>query len=193
MQLTEDPFDEIRDLSPKPRGNIRWGHRRVLNGILYVLQHGLPLARPACVLWALEHGVCPRWRCWAECGVLAAVFERWRDRGLVASGTETAMLDSTSVKVYADGTGGLKNGPQSIGRSRGGLTTKLHLLALDERWAWSFSLSAGHRHDAPEERSEAPEASETMDRAYEDDQTRRVVEERGATPVVPPRTTMAFV
>ena len=55
------------------------------------------------------------------------------------------MLDSTSVKVHADGTGSLKktNGPQSIGRSRGGLTTKVHLLALDDRRAWSFSLSAG--------------------------------------------------
>ena len=49
-------------------------------------------------------------------------------------------------------TGSLKNGPQSIGRSRGGLTTKVHLLALDDRRAWSFSRSAGHWHDAPEGR-----------------------------------------
>ena len=28
----------------------------------------------------------------------------------------------------------------------------MHLLALDDRRAWSFSLSAGHRHDAPEGR-----------------------------------------
>ena len=47
-------------------------------------------------------------RRWAECWVLAVVFERLRDRGLVASGTEATMLDSTSVKVHADGTGGLK-------------------------------------------------------------------------------------
>ncbi len=59
------------------------------------------------MLWALEHGVRPDGgggRCWAECGVLAAVFERLRDRGLVASDTEIAMLDNTSVKVHADGT-----------------------------------------------------------------------------------------
>ena len=47
-------------------------------------------------------------RRWAERGVLAAVFERLRDRGLVASDTGIAMLDSTSVKVHADGTGSLK-------------------------------------------------------------------------------------
>ncbi len=40
-----------------------------------------------------------------------------------------------------------KNGPQSIGHSRGGVTTKLHLLVLDEeRWAWSFSLTYTHIH-----------------------------------------------
>ncbi len=32
-----------------------------------------------------------------------AVLERLRDRGLVASGTEIAMLGSTSVQVHADG------------------------------------------------------------------------------------------
>ena len=40
MQLTEEQFNEIQDLFPKPRGNVRWGHQRVLNGILYVLKHG---------------------------------------------------------------------------------------------------------------------------------------------------------
>ena len=42
MQLTEEQFNEIQDLFPKPRGNVRWGHRRVLNGILYILEHGCP-------------------------------------------------------------------------------------------------------------------------------------------------------
>ena len=88
MQLTEEPFDEIRDLFPKPRGNVRWGHRRVvLDGILYVLQHGCPWrGLRAC------YGCCtvynPDGEVLGGVGVLAALFERLRDRGLVASGTE---------------------------------------------------------------------------------------------------------
>ncbi len=63
MQL--EPFDGIRDLFPKPHGNVRW-----------TLEHGVRLDEGA----------------WAKCGVLATVFERLRDRGLVASGTtETAI------------------------------------------------------------------------------------------------------
>ncbi len=116
MQLTEEQFNEIQDLFPKPRGNVRWGHRRVLNGILYILKHGCPWrSLPAC--YGRWNTVYVQMRRWAERGVLAAVFERLRDRGLVASDTGIAMLDSTSVKV--------------------------HLLALDDRRAWSFSLSTG--------------------------------------------------
>ncbi len=37
MQLTEEPFDEMRDLFPKPRGNVRWGHRRVAEPMAFGL------------------------------------------------------------------------------------------------------------------------------------------------------------
>ena len=71
----------------------------------------------------------------------------------MSSDAEIAMmLDSTSVKFHVEGTDCLKSGPQNIGRSRGGLTIKIHLLALDNRRVWSFSLSTGHRHDALEGR-----------------------------------------
>ena len=43
-----------------------------------------------------------------------------------------------------------KNGPQSIGKSRGGWTTKIHMVAADARTAITFSLSPGQAHDAPE-------------------------------------------
>ena len=45
-----------------------------------------------------------------------------------------------------------KNGPQSIGRSRGSWTTKIHMVAADARTAITFSLSPGQAHDAPEGR-----------------------------------------
>ena len=118
MQLTEEQCNEIQDLFPKPRGNVRWGHRRVLNGILYILKHGCPWrSLPAC--YGRWNTVYVQMRCWAERGVLAAVFERLRDRGLVASDTEMAMmLDSTSVKVHADGTGSLKKTVRKVSAAR---------------------------------------------------------------------------
>ena len=46
-----------------------------------------------------------------------------------------------------------KNGPQSIGRTRGGWNTKLHMGAASDRDGVIFALSAGNCGDAPEGRA----------------------------------------
>ena len=50
--------------------------------------------------------------CWRRCSSVCAI------RGLVASDTEIAMLDSTSVKVHADGTGSLKKTVRKVSAAR---------------------------------------------------------------------------
>ena len=90
--------------------------------------------------------------------------------------------------------GSKKNGPQAIGKSRGGWTTKLHMVAADDRTALAFSLSPGNAHDAPEGRKllstmELPpgQPALVMDRAYEDNKTRQLALHLGFVPVVPPK------
>jgi len=85
-----------------------------------------------------------------------------------------------------------KSGAQSIGRSRGGWTTKIHMAAANARTAKTFSLSAGQAHDAPEGRKlltelGGPDGSMhlIMDRAYEGDKTWQLALDLGFTPVVP--------
>ena len=87
-----------------------------------------------------------------------------------------------------------KNGEQSIGRSKGGLTTKIHMMAADANTPIDFILSAGQAHDAPFGRllMETVGKQKTwipllMDRAYEDDTTRLTAQLLGFDPVVPPK------
>ena len=87
-----------------------------------------------------------------------------------------------------------KTGKQAIGRSRGGLTTKIHMVTASDRSAVSFSLSSGARHDSPEGMkllSFTPncghEQSLLMDRAYEGDNMRSAAKALGYNPVVPPK------
>ena len=87
-----------------------------------------------------------------------------------------------------------KSGPQSIGRSKGGLTTKIHMVTASDRAAVSFSLSPGNAADAPEGRkllSSTPQNAARrhiiMDRAYEGNETRALAIELGLSPVVPPK------
>src|SRR5688572_19722295 len=90
--------------------------------------------------------------------------------------------------------GSKKNGPQAIGKSRGGWTTKIHMVAADARTAITFALSPGQAHDAPEGRKllrqlgKAPRLLHLiMDRAYEGDETRQLALDLGFIPVVPPK------
>ena len=86
-----------------------------------------------------------------------------------------------------------KSGKQSIGRSRGGLTTKIHLCSSSSKFAFLFHLSAENRNDAPEGRKLIRSMySQDMhiliaDRAYEDKQTRTIMKEQGFIPVIPPK------
>ena len=106
-------------------------------------------------------------------------------------------MDSTIVKVHPDGTSALKkNGPQSIGKSRGGWTIKLHMVAADARTAITFSLLP----DRPTTRREGRKLLGRlglqdqnrfllMDRAYQGNETRQLALALGFTPVVPPFST----
>ncbi len=131
---------------------------------------------------------------WSKAGVLDRVFARLQQEQILAINCEHVCLDSTTIKVHPDGTGALKkNGPQAIGRSRGGCTTKIHLVAASDRCALILKLSPGQAGDAPAGREllaaggPVPEGCLLiMDSAYEGDETLRLARQLGYVPVVPP-------
>ena len=165
----------------------------MLNAILYVAEHGCKW-RGLPGRFGNWHTIYTRMNRWSKNGVLDEVFEHLQREQIVRIKLEAVSMDSTIVKVHPDGTGALKkNGPQSIGRSRGGWTTKIHMVAADARTAITFSLSPGQAHDAPEGRKllnrlgqQHDSPSLIMDRAYEGDETRQLALALGFEPVVPP-------
>ena len=80
-----------------------------------------------------------------------------------------------------------------MGRSRGGLTTKIHLLASGTHTGFAFRIGPGHAHDAPAGRalvSQTVLSRKTkivMDKGYADNKTRTSLREHGYVPVVPPK------
>ena len=119
---------------------------------------------------------------WSKNGVLDRVFEHLQREQIVRIKIEAVALDGTIVKVHPDGTGAPKKGvPQSIGRSRGGWTAKIHMVAANARTAITFALPPGQAHDAPEGRKlltslgpQSPGPFLLMNRAYQGDETRPV-------------------
>ena len=193
MELTETQYARIASCLPRQRGNVSMPNLQVLNAILYVAEQGCKW-RGLPRRFGNWHTIYTRMNRWSKNGVLDRVFEHLQRAQLIRIKLEAVSLDSTIVKVHPDGTGARKkNGPQAIGKSRGGWTTKIHLVAADARTALTFALSPGQAHDGPEGRklltSLGPQDAElalVMDRAYQGDETRQLALDLGFTPVVPP-------
>ncbi|WP_291008614.1 IS5 family transposase [Hydrogenophaga sp.] len=196
MEITPAQFATIEHCLPRQRGNVSLSNLQVVNAILYVAEHGCKW-RGLPKRFGNWHTIYTRMNRWTKAGVLDRMFEELQRAQVVRIKIEAVSLDSTSIKVHPDGTGALKNnGPQSIGKSRGGWNTKIHMVAADARTAVTFCLSPGQAHDAPEGRrllsSLGPPSRPVhllMDRAYEGNETRQLALDLGFIPVVPPMKT----
>jgi transposase len=120
-ELTDHEWKALKPMLPnKPRGVRRVDDRRILNGIFWVLRSGAP--------WRdLPSSFGPYTTCYNR-------FVRWRRAGVWArimnalAGAHDAavqMIDTSIVRVHQHGACITRNSSQSMGRSRGGLTSKI--------------------------------------------------------------------
>lgn len=121
-------------------------NRQFVEAVLWLARNGarwraLPAERGN---W---HTTYTRFQRWAASGVWQRVFEAVQDEAAL----HTLLVDSTTVRAHQHASGARKkNGPQALGRSRGGLTTKLHVAADARGRLRRCRLTAGQRHDAPQ-------------------------------------------
>src|SRR5476651_2026497 len=107
MELTREQFSLIEPLLPVQRGNVSHDNLKVVNGILYIAEHGCKW-RGLPSRFGNWHSIYTRMNRWAKSGVLDRVFEKLQTEQIVRIKIEAFSLDSTSVKVHPDGTGALK-------------------------------------------------------------------------------------
>jgi transposase len=105
---------------------------------------------------------------------------------------EYAMIDGTIVRAHQHSAGAVKtDGDQAIGKSRGGLSTKIHVLVDAPGNPLKIILTAGQVHDLAGADALPPEMEATIllaDKAYDAD--KRVIEPleaAGKTAVIPPK------
>src|SRR3974390_945486 len=170
------------------RGVERADDRRVISGIVHVLKSGCrwcdcpPEYGPSTTIYN-------RFARWAERGIWENLFRRLAENGRSA---DTQMIDSTHVKAHRSAAGG-KGGEQkqAVGRSRGGRNTKIHALADAKGRLIAILLTGGEAHDCPvaERLIVRVEPAERMlgDKAYDSNELREELAQRGTKPVIPNR------
>ncbi|MCX5381577.1 IS5 family transposase [Streptomyces sp. NBC_00091] len=151
MSLTEAQWTRIEPLLPDrtPKRGGRWrDHRQVIDAIAFKYRTGIP--------WTdlPEHfgswkGAHNRLRKWATDGTWEKVFT-----ALLAQADAEGDLDDrpgSSARCRVPSKGALVGEPDdhALGRSRGGLTTKVHLAADSRCRPLAFVLTPGQAGDAP--------------------------------------------
>jgi transposase len=186
-EFSDHEWGALKPMLPnKPRGVPRVDDRRVLNGIFWVLRSGAP------------------WRdlsdFYGPCTTCYNRFVRWRRAGVwdrimeaLAAAHEAVveMIDTSVVRVHQHGACIAGNREQDMGRSRGGLISKVHAVVDANGLPVRLGLTPGETHDnrlCPVLLAGLrPRAMVLADRAYDADWIRALVYQQGAWANIPPK------
>ena len=101
------------------------------------------------------------------------------------------MLDAKIVRIHQHGSCGKRTPASDVGRSRGGLTTKIHAVVDANGLPIRLALGAGQEHDSVAATHLLDGMSANclflVDRAYDSDAIREFVRTRGAWSNIPPK------
>jgi transposase len=139
-ELSDNEWTAIKP--NKPRGVRRVNDRRVLNGIFWVLRSDAPW-RDLPETYGPRTTCCNRFVRWRRAGVWDQIMDA------LAAGHDAAvqMIDTSVVRVHQHGACIADNNHQDMGRSRGGLTSKIHAVVDTNGLPVHLALTPGEAHD----------------------------------------------
>ncbi|WOI35463.1 IS5 family transposase (plasmid) [Tritonibacter scottomollicae] len=192
--LSDAQMARLERFFPKSRGKPRVDDRRVLSGIIFINRNGLRW-RDAPNEYGPHKTLYNRWKRWSDKGIFAQMLV-----GLAADHREeqTVMIDATYLKAHrtASSLRAKKGGPgdkrgRVIGRTKGGMNTKLHAICDSRGRPLNLFITAGQVSDYVGARalcSSLPTVGWPLgDRGYDADWFREALEDKGIKACIPGR------
>ncbi|MFE7113779.1 IS5 family transposase [Streptomyces sp. NPDC057575] len=166
--LTDEQWTVLEALLPngkKPGRPPAWARRQLINGIRFRVRTGIPWRDLPAEYgpWGRVYDLFRRWQrdgTWHR--IFTALQAQADGKGLI---TWDINVDSTVCRAHQHAAGARKKGScrrsrpaassssqndHGLGRSRGGLTTKLHLAVEQGQKPMSIVITAGQRGDSPQ-------------------------------------------
>ncbi|NEV02947.1 IS5 family transposase [Bradyrhizobium sp. UFLA 03-164] len=187
MVLSDAAWERMAPLiigRPDQKGSTGRDNRMFVEGVLWIVRTGSPW-RDLPEVFGDWNSVFRRFSRWSIKGVWWRIFEAMSDD----PDFEYLIVDSTIVRAHQHAAGQKRGSEdQAIGRSRGGLSTKIHLAVRGLGCPVRFTLTAGQKGDAPQAAAliEGLSAEVVMaDAAYDADHLRQAIAAKGALAVIP--------
>ncbi|MFD2032722.1 IS5 family transposase [Ancylobacter dichloromethanicus] len=186
--LSERQMARISPFFPLAHGVPRVDDRRVVSGIVYVIRNGLQW-KDAPKDYGPHKTLYNRFIRWSRLGVFDRIFANLAGEG---PRPERIMIDATHLKAHRTAASLLlKKGdvPRRIGRTKGGLNSKLHTVCDGEGRPIIMVLSEGQMSDHKGARlvldALPPARCLIADRGYDSAWFRDALAARGITPCIP--------
>jgi transposase len=189
--IRDDQWDRIKDLLPGRVGHVgvtARDNRQFINAVLYRYRTGIPWRDLPQEFGDFKniHRRFSRWAAKDIWGTLLSLLTEEADE-------EDVMIDSTLIRAHQHSRGAVGRNPdkQAIGRSRGGLTTKIHARTDALGNPTGFLVTPGQVHDlagADRLLTDIAAGAVIADKAYDaDDRVVQPLQQAGIEVVIPPR------
>ncbi|ELF5344629.1 IS5 family transposase [Vibrio metschnikovii] len=161
-------------------------HRMTFEGILYRVRTGVPW-RDLPKEFGDWNTVYRRFNLWSKKGLLDILFKELSK----LSDYDWVFADGSIVKAHQHSTGAATPDNECIGKSRGGNSTKIHLVVDSGGLPIYFELSEGQRNDIDRAESLVDNLKEVnvfiADKGYDSEALRAYVDSKGGETVIPKR------
>ena len=205
-ELNDTQWSVISDLFPcsSDRGRPRRDDRTLLNAIFWMLCSGAAW-RDLPERYGPWQTAYDRFSEWKQAGLFDQILRHLHLRldAQELIDLDTWMVDATSIRASKQAAGARKKkddpSDQALGRSRGGLTTKIHMLCDSHGIPLAVDVFAGHRQEStqletllasvsiPQQRGRSRCRPKQLlaDKGYDIPQLRRNLRKRGIRPGIP--------
>ena len=141
MLLSEAQMRRIEPYFPLSHGIPRLNDRRIISGIIFVIRNGLRW-RDAPKEYGPHKTIYNRFIRWSRLGVFSRILAELTAR---CGKPEQLMIDATQLESTSHGSQPAKKGdvPRRIGRTKGGLNSKLHAVCDGQGRPLIMLLSEG--------------------------------------------------
>lgn len=185
--LSDDLWDVLEQKLLQAGARLNDNLRNVVEGMLHRIRTGEPW-RDLPKDFGPYSTVYNRFNSWSKCGITTALFEVSK----FDPDNEINSMDSTINRAHQHASGAAKGEETAIGRSKGGLTTKVHVLADAHGNPLETIVTEGQAHDMREAHNLAKLSEAEIilgDKGYDSGDLRNQIIQQGSQPSIPMKST----